>query len=601
MKGIERLAVIRHKSKMKPDWKHSDLFRILRKEDLWVTAYENIKSNPGSLTPGVTPETLDGMTSERLERLRQKVIQEIYQFQPVKEIQILKPDGRKRPIGLVTANDKIVQEVLRMILEAVYEPCFSEQSFGFRRGLGAHDALDFVEQKFRWVDWVIEGDIEKAYPTLDHHRLYEIIGKKIDDPRFLNCIRKSLKGGVSRNQEIEFSDRGVPQGSLLSPLLANIYYHEMDQWVENKKKIWDQPGLPQRNQKYKQLSYQIGKISKELKQLEKRSDRYKILLKELKLRKKEREETPSLKNQRIQIEYVRYADDWMIGIKGEKKLVHQIKREMDEFLKGELKQNLHSGKTKILDLRAGKASFLGYEIYLPQKRRISPYIGSGTRTTRRTNSMLRFDLPVDRILQRMKKRGYLQKTEKGYFPTSLKVYTGLEDPVIVKHFQKVWTGIENYYSGCTNLQKLQYLQYLLRMSCAMTLAHRHRTSSKKIFAKWGKDLRVQERIAFPVRTSWSIQSRKWLRSRTFKDPFQIYANRVSRSSLQQPCLVCGSETKIEMHHVKHIRKNGVRYGGFQKEMSLLNRKQIPLCRNCHQKVHQGRYDGIKLTKKQNVE
>lgn len=598
MKGIERLGVIRHMSEKDHEWKHKELFRLLYKEDIWIAAYENIKSNKGGLTPGSNTETLDKMSLAKLQRLREKVAKETYKFKPVREIEIPKSNGRKRPLGLPTASDKIVQEVIRMILEAIYEPYFSEQSFGFRRGLGTHHAFEYVEFKFRWMDWVIEGDIEGAYPTIDHNRLCEIISKKIDDPRFLNLIRKSLKCGILKDKQFTRSSLGVPQGSIVSPILANIYYHEMDKWVEEKKILLNQPRTTQRNSKYKQLSYQIGKISRFMAELDKRSEEYKVLLKELKILKKERENTPSLANKHIQIEYVRYADDWIIGVRGEKALAYELKTEIGEFLNLELKQQLHSVKTKITDIRCGKVKFLGYEIYLPKIRRISPYTAAGTRTTRRINSMLRFDIPLDSVLKRMEERGYVTKLINKYYPTSKKDYTTLEDSVIVEHFQKVWRGIENYYSGCTNLKKLQYINYLLQMSCAMTLAHRHRSSSSQMFAKFGKDLTIivgNKKVNFPVRKNWSLKSRKWLKKDVFLDPFKIYANRVTRSSLKKNCLICQNKNNIEMHHVKHIRKNGIRYGGFQKEMSLLNRKQVPLCRNCHRKVHHGLYDGIKLT------
>ncbi len=597
MKGIDRLSVIRHISEKNNEWKHKELFRILHKEDIWVAAYENIKSNKGALTPGSTKETLDGMSLTRLNNLRKKVLTERYRFKPVKEIEIPKSDGRKRPLGLPTANDKVVQEVIRMVLEAIYEPCFSKQSFGFRRGMGTHDALQHIEGKFRWVDWVIEGDIEGAYPTIDHNRLCEILNKKIHDVRFMNLIRKLLKCGILRNEKFTRSSFGVPQGSIVSPILANIYYHEMDQWVEEKAIKLNQPRTTLRNKRYKQLSYQISKIADEIHNLDKRSEKYKILVKELKTLKKERMKIPSLRDECIQLEYVRYADDWMIGVSGSKELANQIKLEIGEFLNVELKQTLHPVKTKVIDLRAGKAKFLGYEIYLPRLRKISPYTGSGTRTTRRTNPRLRFDIPTDSILERMEERGYIKKLAKGHRPISKASYTPLQDIVIVKHFQSVWRGIENYYSGCTNLEKLQYIHYLMRFSCAMTLAHRHRSSSKKMFAKHGKTLTIKEgdkSVSFPVRKEWSYKNRKWLNKRTLIDPFKIYANRVTRSSLKRKCLVCESKDTIEMHHVRHVRKEGVRYGGFRKEMSLLNRKQVPLCRNCHMKVHDGLYDSIKL-------
>lgn len=354
---------------------------------------------------------------------------------------------------------------------------------------------------------------------------------------------------------------------------------------------------PKKNKKYKQVSAKINRITKKIKGLDKHSEVYKSLIKELKALKQERFQYPSLASQTIRIEYVRYVDNWMIGVRGDQQLAKQLLQEVDHFLEVSLKQSLHSEKTKLTNLRAGKAKFLGYEIYLPRSGKISPYMGSRTRTTRRTNPTLRFDLPLDAILQRMQERGYIRKLTKGYFPTSKKTYTTLQDIVIVKHFQAVWRGIENYYSGCSNLKKLQYIYCLLRMSCAMTLAHRHRTSSKKIFRKHGKMLKIMEgkrSKSFPLRKTWSLKDRRWLNRRVFVDPFTIYANRVSRSTLQTNCLICKSKGPIEMHHVKHIRKNGVRYGGFTQQMALLNRKQVPLCRICHQKVHDGLYDQIRL-------
>lgn len=604
MKGINRLSVIRHKSIRNPNWRHKDLFRILRKEDIWIVAYENIKGNKGALTPGVTKETLDGMSLPRLLNLRDKVISQKYQFKPINEIKIPKPDGRMRPLGLPTANDKIVQEVIRMILEAIYEPCFSKQSFGFRSGLGTHDALEYIDERFRWVDWVIEGDIEGAYPTIDHKQLCDILCEKIDDVRFINLIRKLLKCGILRKDQFSRSSFGVPQGSIVSPILANIYYNELDKWVEEKVYLYNQPPSKLKSSKYKQLEYRMGRLTKKIQGLDKRSTEYKTLVRQLKLTKRERLHTPSLARERICIEYVRYADDWMIGIKGNQKLAKQLKAEVSLFVKERLKQSVHPIKTNITNLRAGKAKFLGYEVYLPRHRKISPYTGSVTRTIRRTNPMLRLDVPLDSILSRMEERGYIKKLpDKGYRPISKASYTTLKDIVIVKHFSSVWRGLENYYSGCTNLSKLQYIHYLLQMSCAMTLSHRHRSSVKKIFAKHGKNLKVFNgniETNFPYRTRWSVKDRKWQNKQLFVDPFEIYANRITRSQLKKNCRICKSNDFVQMHHVKHVRKNGVRYGGFHKEMALLNRKQIPLCKECHKKVHDGLYDGISLKNLQEV-
>ena len=524
MKAIDRLAVIRHKSKINKDWKHRDLFRILRKNDIWITAYKNINRNKKALTTVITKETLDGISTQRLFRLQDKVVNENYRFKPVNEIKTPKPNGQKRLIGLSIVNDKIVQEVIRMVLEAIYEPCFSKQSFGFQQGLETHDTLEYIESKFRWVDWVIERDIEGTSPTIDHTQLCNILSKKIQDVRFINLIRKLLKCGVLRQGQFTRSNLGVSQRNIISSILMNIYFNELDKWVESKANMLSQSRTNQQNKKYKQLSYQIGKKTDQMQKLEKKSKQSKIILKELKALKIERAKVLSLATQQIQIEYVRYVDNWMLGIKGDKTLAKELKVEINHFVMVHLKQTVHPTKIKITGLRSGKAKFLRYEIYLPRNRKINPYIGSGTQITRRTNLRLRFDIPMDSILQKMEERGYIKKLIKGHRSISKASYTSLEDIAIVKHFAQVWIGLSNYYSGCTNFLKLQYIHYLLHISCAMTLSHRHRSTTKKIFIKYGKVLKVSNgniSTSFPYRKEWSIKKRKWQNQQKFADPFQI--------------------------------------------------------------------------------
>lgn len=603
MKKLERLIAINRLSQKDKKWKHKDIFRVLNKDEIWIAAYENLKGNKGALTPGSSRETMDGMSLERLKRLKKEVCSEKYKFQPVKLTYIPAGKGKKRPLGLPTANDKIVQEVMRMILEAIYDPVFSELSFGFRTGLGCHDALNHVERKFRWVDYVVEGDIAQAYPTIDHKILVNLLEKRIDDPRFIRLTWKLLGCGVLDEEKITWSKTGVPQGSIVSPILANIYYHELDEFVE---KIKDRLETPKTNRKllksseYKALEHQINKVYKEMSNFDPQSKERQKLVKSLKSLRRERLKTVGLKNKIIRIEYVRYADDWMVGVSGDWELASQIKNELAVFMKDTLGQCLHPIKTKITDLKTGNAHFLGYDIFLPRNRPISVYKGRGVRTIRRGQPRLRFDIPVDKIVNRYAERGYFKKLVKGARPISRASYTVLEDHVIVSHYRSIWLGILNYYSGCTNRGRLQYIHYLLHMSCAMTLGHRHRMSSSKVFKKHRKNLTVkiphtEKTVSFPYKTSWKISERKWLCGKQVQIPTYHYANLISRSSLGLPCAICDSDqTPIEMHHVKHVRKNGARYKGFHEQMALLNRKQIPLCRDCHMKVHAGLYDGPSL-------
>ena len=602
MKGLQRLSEIRNLSIKNKTWSHTNLFRILKYEDLWITAYENLKSNKGSLTPGSTPETMDAMSVQRLQYLQTKVLEEKFNFNPVKRTYIPRPDGRKRPLGMPTANDKIVQEVLRMILEAVYEPIFSIHSFGFRPDLGCHDALEHIETKFRWVNFVIEGDIEQAYPSINYDVLInKCLRRRVSDERFINLVWKLLKCGILEDGQYFKTTSGIPQGSIVGPILANIYYNELDEWVELKIKQLNQPRSNRRNPAYKKIEHSIRSHTKRLEHLSKTSKEYKDLVKEIKNLRLKRLNIPSLADQKIQIEYVRYADDWMIGVSGDENLALQLKSEVKEFITNELKQTMNHSKTFVTNLRKGKVKFLGYEIFIPDSRPLHKYKGlkHTTQTIRRGNRKLRFDLPQDLVVNRLKEKGYVRIINNRTRSISRSGYTCLEDHVIVSHFRSLYLGIAAYYSGITKRQRIQYIHYLLKMSCAMTLGHKHRKSCAKIFKQYGKTIQVPlpnkgGSVNYPNITSWSLSDKHWKKGKKFGNPFSKYSNRVSRSSLGQSCLVCNSIVKVEMHHVKHIKKQGERYGGFRKEMSLLNRKQVPLCRECYMKVHHGLYDGMSL-------
>lgn len=567
MKGLERIKVVRNFSEKDSTWVHKDLFRILRKDDIWVLAYENLKSNKGALTTGINPLTFDGISLKRIQNIKQRVLDESYKFNPVKQIMIPKPNGKLRPLGLPSVNDKIVQEVIRLILESVYEPNFDENSYGFRTGRGVHDALKHVDKTFRWMDWVIEGDIEGAYPSIDHHILCNLIEKRINDTRFMNLIRKALNCGVLIGNRFSHFSVGVPQGSIVSPILSNIYFHELDIWVKQKaNELYSAPSKT-RSSEYKRIEKRIAKYSKQMRTLDKNSLEHKNLYKELKAERQLRLTVPSQKHTRTEVVYVRYADDWMIGVSGDIIIAKKLLKEVKEFFNNNLNQKLHPEKTKLTNLRKSKAYFLGYEIFLPAKDPVTSIIFSGTKSLRRGNPRLRFDIPVDNIIGKMINRGYVLRKNRGVRPISKSSYVTLEDHVIVNHFKSVCLGVLNFYSGCTQPKRLQYIHYLLHLSCAMTLAHRHRTSTKQIFTKHGKHLTVKipnsdKTVSFPYKTSWSISDASWKTRKNFKDPFSIYANRVSRSGLEASCIVCGIKEKIEMHHVKHIRKDAIRLGRF---------------------------------------
>ena len=528
---LERLIAINKLSQKDPKWIHKDIFRILRKDKIWIAAYEKLKNNKGALASGNTRETISRMSLERLKILKNQVCSENYRFQTVKLTYIQRPDGRKRPLGLPTANDKIVQEVMKMILEAIYEPIFSKLSFGFRSGLGCHDALYHVERRFRWIDYIVESDIEQAYPTIDNHRLIKILEKRIDDPRFIRLIWKLLRCGILDEERIIWNKKGVPQGSIVSPILANIYYHELDEYVKKLKNQFE-TGVNNKRLKskvYKSFEYKITKVFKEMNRYEVQFRERQKLAKQLKKLRAKCLKIEGLEVKVTRIEYVRYANDWMIGVSGDRKLASNIKELISDFMKNSLEQKIHPTKTKITNIRKGNAQFLGYDIFLPRNQPISSYKGKGVRTIRREQPQLRLDVPVRSITKKYVEQGYFKQLTSQVRPISKASYSVLEDHVIVSHYRSIWQGLLNYYLGCTNRGRLQYIHYLLHISCAMTLGHRHRKSVSKIFAKYGKTLSVKipntnKKVSFPYKTSWKLNERRWLRGKQVCLPTIRYAN-----------------------------------------------------------------------------
>lgn len=557
MKGLERLDVIRELSRKSPNWVHKDIFRLLRKTDIWVAAYKNIQENQR------IKETLNQMVLIRLQKIQKSVLDESYQFEPLKQKWISKASKATRKIS--TPNDKLVQEVIRIILNAIYEPNFDNRNFGFRNGIGVHEALEYVENNFKCVDWVIKSDIKNSYPMIEDKKLCEILAQRIQDQRFMNLIRKSLKSIVDKNHNISlwYSKSGVPKESIISPILASIYFNELDKWINQKIKEFSTKNSLNPYSEYEKLEYQIQKIVNLARKINKSSKKYHNYIQTLKHLIQQRQNTPNLAKQNVQIKYTRYAYDWIIGVKGSNKLSETIKNEVQEFLCSYLRINLDPTQIKIINLRAGKFYFLGYDIFLPRNTKLVTYQKkNGSQIIRRSAPNLRFHLPIKEVKKNLSQTGYITYIGNKIRPTSKSNYTTLPDEVIVNHFRNIWLALFHFYSGCTNRSHLQYIHYLLHMSCAMSLAHRHRSSSRKIFKKHGKKLVILDKktdtfkvIAFfPYRNSWKVSDKKWQCAKVFKDPFLIGTTHVSKTNLNKSYCICQETDKIEIQHGKHVFK-----------------------------------------------
>lgn len=605
-KTLERLEQLR-KLNSKKQWVNNDLYRLMYKEDLYIVAYERIKSKPGNMTAGTDEATLDGFSLESIREIINEMRTEQFQFKPVRLTFIPKANGKMRKLGIPCVRDKIVQEVMKTILEAIYDsphgPYFSDQSHGFRPNRSCHTALREIRGKWSAVNWFIEGDIRACFDELEHHTLVTILNKKITDRRFLNLIWKLLNAGymdlhgVKRDSLI-----GSPQGSLVSPILANAYLHELDSFVETLRTQLEKGKDKRRNPAYLRLLYQKRLLVERRKT---RTKEFKQTIKQLRNTPSKQVDDPDF----VRIKYLRYADDWVIGVCGSHALAETIKQEIKTFLKESLKLTLSEEKTHITNARTEEASFLGTTIKIGSggEAKVAQQTSQTGKTFHRrsTGWQTVMKAPLPRLIKRLSERGFCTKEGK---PRSKTGWTNLDTDQIINLYSAVNRGIQNYYRFADNWSQLNRIQYILELSLAKTLAHKLKITKTKVYKRFGKELAVviEGKNGKPDRKISFYRNRDW---KKIRDAFQsgkrsdidlvnTAARMRTRSKLGKPCCVCGETAgPIVMHHVRHIRKLSHKREatGFNRILRMINRKQIPVCTTCHGKIHRGEYDHLKLS------
>ena len=238
------------------------LYRYLLRPDIYYQAYQRLYTNKGASTKGINQDTADGFSEAKIEKIIQSLADETYQPTPVRRTYIAKKSNpkKKRPLGIPTFTDKLVQEALRMILEAIYEPLFLDCSHGFRPKRSCHTALDKLKYQFGGVRWFVEGDIKGCFDNINHDALVGFIGSKVKDARIVKLVYKFLKAGYLEDWVYHKTYSGTPQGGILSPLLANIYLHELDKFVMQLKDEFDTPEKGKITPEYRELHNRIKNL-----------------------------------------------------------------------------------------------------------------------------------------------------------------------------------------------------------------------------------------------------------------------------------------------------------------------------------------------------
>lgn len=587
---MEILEKIKQNSTKNKDEVFTRLYRYMLRPDLYYVAYKNLYANSGAATKGVNNDTADAFGEEKIKGIIQSLSDESYSPSPVRRTYRKKANGKMRPLGIPTFTDKLIQEVLRMILEAVYEPVFSECSHGFRPNRSCHTALTKIKAQFPGMRWFIEGDIKGCFDNIDHQVLVSTINSKIKDARLVKLIHKLLKAGYLEDWQYFNTYSGTPQGGIVSPIFANIYLNELDKFVEQLAQDFDKPRQQRLTPEYDALRKEVKRIDYRLKSTE-GEDKFSLLKLKKELRAKQLS-TPCTAQTDKQIRYIRYADDFIIGVKGSKEDCIQIKAQLSEFISATLKMELSDEKTLITH-SSNKARFLGYDV---QVRRNGKIKRSGNHTQRTLNNQVDLSIPLDeKILKFLFEKKAIEQENGEIRTASRKSLLRCTEFEIVSAYNSELRGICNYYSMASNFVRLNYFAYLMEYSCLKTIANKHKSTTHKMLAKY-KVGKSGWCVPYETKTGTKqLFFAKYTDCKSVKQFNDVVSkaatiasnsrNTFERRLSAKMCELCGAtDVKLVIHHVNKV-KNLKGKEQWERIMIAKNRKTMAVCEDCHIKIH----------------
>jgi len=575
------------------------LYRYLLREDVYHLAYKNLYANQGAATKGTDNDTADGFGKEYIAKIISDLSNGTYEPKPVRRAYIPKKNSKRRPLGIPSFRDKIVQDAIRMYLEAIYEPIFSDRSHGFRPNRSCHTALTQTAKGFTGIKWFIEGDIKGCFDNINHKILLSMLSEKIKDSRFVNLVRKFLKAGYMEQWKYSATYSGTPQGGIISPILANIYLHELDRKAEELKKEYDKPPQRKVTREYKAKEWEIGKTRLKLNETANPAEKAELFA-EFKRLKGELKKIPYKDQSDKKLVYVRYADDFLIGVNGGKADCQKIKSSLKEFIANQLKLEMSDEKTKITH-SAECVRFLGYDVRVRRnsqlKRRSD---GVVQRTLSQTVELL---VPLQEKIERfVQDKGIAAIGKDGKLqPKHRKTVLCNTDLEIVDSYNAQTRGICNYYRMASNFRKLNFFVYLMEYSCLKTLANKHRMSKGQVKEKfrcgktWGIPYETKRgKKRMPIVRFTSLNSKR--NSKNSDDVDIAVMPHYGTSELEKrlkasKCELCGTENAVfEIHHVNKL-KNLKGKTEWEKTMISRQRKTLVVCKKCHYEIHGRSFSG----------
>lgn len=573
------------------------MYRYLFSEEMFAVAYQRIYAKQGNMTPGTDGKTIDEMSLERIERLIVSLKDESYQPHPARRVYIPKKNGKKRPLGIPSFEDKLVQEVVRLLLEAIYEGHFEGTSHGFRPHRSCHTALGMIQKSFAGAKWFIEGDIKGFFDNIDHNVLINILRERISDERFLRLIRKFLNAGYVEDWKYNKTYSGTPQGGIISPILANIYLDKFDKYIKEYAAKFRKGDRRSINPEYWRLNNKKNWLKKKL---QKTSDEQmrKSYLYEIAQLSKQMLSTPhkdAMDADFRRMQYVRYADDFLISVIGSKSECETIKADITQFMREQLKLELSDEKTLITHAQ-DKAKFLGYEIFIRKSDAVKRNKDGVLK--RDFNGAVVLTLNSAVIQKKLTEYNALEvRNIDGkdiWWSKPRRYMTPMKPEDILAQYNAEIRGLYNYYSLAANVSKeCASFAFIMKMSMLKTLGWKLNTSARKVRQKYQKD----KDFVIPYNDAKGKQKYRVFYNEGFKKrnaQFDVDYDKLPQTmyvpypSLVERlkdgrCELCGKEGKVVMHHVRTLTKMKGN-NEWEKLMLKRHRKTLVVCEDCNSMI-----------------
>jgi group II intron reverse transcriptase/maturase len=584
-----------------------------------VISIENLRDGlartKNNVSPGIDGIIKKEISDKRLIKLHSELAEQYYKPKPSKRVSIPKPGGGTRYLGIASQIDKVVQGALINKLEPILEKVFLNVSYGFRPGIGCHNALKEIKYSWKGVTWLINIDIVKCFDKINHDILLDLL-KKYCDQSTIELIRKLLKVGYVDLHNLadrsEYSQEGTPQGSLISPILCNVILHELDHFIVSELlPMYNKGKSRPKNSNYSKR-YSLNEIDKEI------LKRYPSLKKSLERVKhnefvtgKKFEASDAFDDEFRRLHYIRYADDFLIGFTGPRREAVEIQDKIIEKL-STLKLEINQEKSKISHSNDLNISYLGvylryFKHNMVKKRAEGMSTDEVTKQTHHLQAQaintVHFRAPIDKMLKKLVDKGLAKyRKDKTVRGTAFIKYSMFEDEQIVTRFSAIIRGINNYYSCINRRSDLWKVFAVLRKTCALTIAHKHKiNSAARVYAKYGPNLAISKMgkkvtsLFYPksLKTKIDFKTRKGdlLQYHSVMD-LEIDAVKGSHKYNIKTSEVCQFEDceiaeNLEAHHINPIANLSKRkdLSAFEKALIGRKRKTVMLCKKHHNLLH----------------